>query len=875
MNATDALGAAARQLLDTGGARQLLQESADSYASVFPLGTVRCWITFLVCVVASSQLGGVVTFIGLPLITGYMVVGALVGPEILGLIKPQDLMPLGLVTQCALAFICFSAGAELYLPELRSLFKQIMYQTSMTAVVTFLLCTGAIMAASPLLPFLNALRFHHCRGSVAAVAASIMVARSPASAIAIVKELKAKGQFTSAVLGMTVLGDLYVLVLFSITTSIARTTCDNERFSIFTVLVTLGVMLLSIVIGWFVGRMLMFLMHFKSYVQRYFILPLGLGIFVFSHWLAIFTSRKFKHFAITLESLLICFVAGYVCTNNSNHRNRFILVLSKLGPYVFLPFFTLTGASLKLKVLAQSFGFASIIALVRAFCIFLGSSAGGYAAGLRPYTRKENMLMWMCLLTQAGVSLGLASEMSVLFPTFGPMFQSTLIAVILVNQVVGPVLFRVAARAVGDAGKADANGDEWDEDREIPIAIVFGSSASALSVAARLLTEHWAVTMVCATQAEAEHASAEVRRFGHEARGQSHKLHATAMQQLGRAAQRVVDLPGQLIESVATAAVHRAVGEEHHAADEHDLEGTPLVHAGATSSSSDEVELDEHGHPVRKLEDGFKAVVVALDLSAAASPAAATPDDAAPAAPAPPSPLEKQLAQVLGSADAKRLSACVFAAADDAANLRLALGVRALVDAAPKKSPLRSLRRMALVHHAAAGADFEQAQAMPVHTASHAALLAAKLLTTQVSKPVAVFKPAGGAADRCRAVGAVLRSGASAALAEAHDGGGTPRRAALMPDSPLMAALKNKVPRSFAELMRGIKSMVELEETEAGDPLGVEKRGYMDQLSTMHENVGFGDDVLGAVSQRSRAAGLAEVALLRDQLPGKRDADEE
>ena len=871
MNATDALSAAARQLLDVGagGARQLLEESADSYASVFPLGTVRCWITFLVCVVASSQMGGVVTFIGLPLITGYMVVGALVGPEILGLIKPQDLMPLGLVTQCALAFICFSAGAELYLPELRSLFKQIMYQTSLTSLVTFLLCTGAIVAAAPLLPFLNALRFHHCRGSVAAVAASIMVARSPASAIAVVKELRAKGQFTSAVLGMTVLGDLYVLVLFSITTSIARTTCDNERFSIFTVLVTLGIMLLSVVIGWFIGRLLMFLMYFKSYVQRYLILPLGLGIFVFSHWLAIYTSRKFKHFAITLESLLICIVAGYVCTNNSGHRNRFILVLSKLGPYVFLPFFTLTGASLKLKVLAQSFGFASIIALVRAFCIFLGSSAGGYLAGQRPYTRKENMLMWMCLLTQAGVSLGLASEMSVLFPTFGPMFQSTLIAVILVNQVVGPVLFRVAARAVGDAGKADANGDEWDEDREVPIGLVFGSSASALSVAARLLKEHWAVTMVCATQAEAEHATAEIRRFGHEARGQSHKLHATALQQLGRAAQRVVDLPGQLIESVATAAVHRAVGDDPHAPDAHDLEGTPLVHAGATSSS-EEVELDEHGHPVRKLEDGFKAVVVALDLSAAASAPAAAAD----AAPAPPSPLEQQLAAVLGGTDAKRLSACVFAAADDGANLRLAVGVRALVDAAPKKSPLRSLRRLALVHHSGAGADFEAANAMPVHTASHAALLAAKLLTTQLAKPVAVFAAAGGAADRCKAVGAVLRSGAGAAAADADDGG-TPRRVALVPDSPLMAALKNKVPRSFAELMRGIKSMVELEEAEAGDPLGVEQRGYLDKLSTMHENVGVGDDVLGAVSQRSRAAGLAEVALY-DQLTGnKRVADEE
>ena len=84
--------------------------------------------------------------VGLPLITGYLFVGcvssafeptsvtptpclplshsALAGPYVLELIHIQDLAPLSLVTQFALAFIAFSAGAELYLPELRSLFKR-------------------------------------------------------------------------------------------------------------------------------------------------------------------------------------------------------------------------------------------------------------------------------------------------------------------------------------------------------------------------------------------------------------------------------------------------------------------------------------------------------------------------------------------------------------------------------------------------------------------------------------------------------------------------------------------------------------------------------------------------------------------------------
>ena len=51
--------------------------------------------------------------------------------------------------------------------------------------------------------------------AVAMVAGTIMVARSPSSAIAIVQELRAKGPFTDLTIGVTVVMDLVVIVLFS------------------------------------------------------------------------------------------------------------------------------------------------------------------------------------------------------------------------------------------------------------------------------------------------------------------------------------------------------------------------------------------------------------------------------------------------------------------------------------------------------------------------------------------------------------------------------------------------------------------------------------------------------------------------------------
>jgi hypothetical protein len=49
----------------------------------------------------------------------------------------------------------------------------------------------------------------------------LQVARSPASAIAVAKELRAKGIFTSTLLGITVFCDVYVLILFTLASTVS------------------------------------------------------------------------------------------------------------------------------------------------------------------------------------------------------------------------------------------------------------------------------------------------------------------------------------------------------------------------------------------------------------------------------------------------------------------------------------------------------------------------------------------------------------------------------------------------------------------------------------------------------------------------------
>ena len=57
--------------------------------------------------------------------------------------------------------------------------------------------------------------------AVALMAGTLVCARSPASAVAIVREMKAEGPWTQTVLGVTVLSDVSVIALFALTSLVS------------------------------------------------------------------------------------------------------------------------------------------------------------------------------------------------------------------------------------------------------------------------------------------------------------------------------------------------------------------------------------------------------------------------------------------------------------------------------------------------------------------------------------------------------------------------------------------------------------------------------------------------------------------------------
>ena len=445
-------------------------------------------VAFALVALASNDIGQWFSRYKLPLITGFLFTGALAGPYALDLLTKDMTAGLGFVDQISLAIIAFAAGSELYLKEIRSRLRSILTTAAALVVCTFCLGTLGVFLLADFVPFL-ADQSGSARFAVAILGGAILVARSPSSAIAIVNELRARGPFTQTTLGVTVLIDVAVIVLFAVSFTVADSLLFGHGFDV----VALGVLVLALLVsiglgcgvGWLLSRM--FSQVSAPILRRAAVLLVGWGVFLGSAALRDF-ARGSLGLTLHLEPMLICMVTAFFVTNWTDARAELARELRAIAPPVFVAFFTLTGASLELDVIARTWPFALALVGVRLMGIALGSWSGGRLAG---EPERFNRIAWMSYITQAGVALGLAKGVAVAFPDWGPAFATTLIGLIVFNQIIGPPFFKWALYRVGEQ-RTQAEPTPFDGVRD---ALIFGVEGQSLALA-RVLRKHgWQVKL--------------------------------------------------------------------------------------------------------------------------------------------------------------------------------------------------------------------------------------------------------------------------------------------------------------------------------------------------------------------------------------------
>ena len=275
---------------------------------------------FALIALASKQMGHSLMKTGLPLISGFLFTGILAGPYLLNLITTQAVDSLKFVTEVSLGFIAFAAGGELYLKELRNRLASIAWVTCGLVASTFLLTSTTFFFLCDYIPFMSS-QSMVTKVAASILAGAILVARSPSSAIAIVNELRAKGPFTQTVLGVTVIMDVAVIILFAANSSIADALLTGLTFDLGFLFLLVFEIAVSILMGFIVSKCIFAILLCP--IQKGFktVLILLSGYLVF--WGAAYLRRyTHEHFFVELflEPLLICMVAGFLMSNTSRFR---------------------------------------------------------------------------------------------------------------------------------------------------------------------------------------------------------------------------------------------------------------------------------------------------------------------------------------------------------------------------------------------------------------------------------------------------------------------------------------------------------------------------------------------------------------------------
>jgi len=389
------------------------------------------------CLIVGGVLAGELAVrLRLPKITGYLILGMAAGPHALGLETVRDTELLRLIEELALGLIALTAGGEFRLAVIRRRLRPLLAVTAAHTAGIFLVVGGALWLLLDVVGFLGPVSPAEALAGVALLGV-IAVAVSPSTTIAVVTDLAARGELVETIVGVTILKDLVILLLFTIVNALALSWVSGIPVGLGDVTRVAGEILLSLLAGGLLGVVLGL---YIAKVDR--LVPLTVLL------LALASAELGR--GSVLEHLLVCMAAGFAARNLfPQAAGRFLDALEKSSTPVYVVFFALVGAGLDLRIFAAVWVPALAYVVVRLVAVWTMTWAPARASGAgRAVTRWG----WMGFVAQAGLSLGLAARIQREYADFGSTIATLIVAAVVVNQLVGPVLWERAIRAAGEVG---------------------------------------------------------------------------------------------------------------------------------------------------------------------------------------------------------------------------------------------------------------------------------------------------------------------------------------------------------------------------------------------------------------------------------------
>lgn len=422
-------------------------------------------ISYLIAIPIAMLAGLLMTrllrLLKLPEVTAYLIAGIIVGPFVLGRLGVEyegttiwfglsremvDGSALKLVTSVALGFIAFSIGSEFRLSELKKIGKPAMVIGILQAVVTTAIVDIVLVIVHFIVPDKFSL-------SAAIVLGAIAAATAPAATLMVVRQYKAKGELTSLLLPIVALDDAVGLIIFAVSNGIGQALQPGGTLSVVTILANPVIEIaLSLGTGAILGVLLSYVSKlFKSGKNNVLLAITAVVLAVGISKLEFTFANDVK---IGFSALLVCMMMGTVFCNVCNTSEKTMDGTDKWTPVVFLLFFVISGAELDLTVFAD--GIIVLIGVIYILFRCVGKYVGTFASCcLMKCSKNARNYLGITLFPQAGVALGMCAIAAETFQATGDgaLIKSIVLFAVLVYEIVGPLLTKLALTASGDIVK--------------------------------------------------------------------------------------------------------------------------------------------------------------------------------------------------------------------------------------------------------------------------------------------------------------------------------------------------------------------------------------------------------------------------------------
>ncbi len=384
-----------------------------------------------ILILAGFTGGWVGKFLKLPHVTGNILGGVIVGPACLGIIgtheQLHDLEPL---STFAMSLVAVSIGGHLSYRRIHNSLKRIVSSSLLEVGFTFF----SVMLAA---------RLFKMDWPMTLLLSAISASTAPATTIALIREMRAKGPFVKTLISVVALNNIVCILLFVMMRTLVSAYYESGETSgkvddalILSAYHLLGALSLGLAAGW-ISKLLVSKPKFHDFSTILLAIMLLDGLAAY----------------LQLSPLLVNLFFGVYLGNSSEVAEKQLGTLTPLEPILYVCFFTLAGVSLHLDAMLAVGIMAAVYIVGRMAGKTIGAAIGGIVA-------KSSRRIWQnmayALYPQSGIAIGLVILLGndVNIPAdIRQAVSAIILAGVTIAEIIGPFCTKAALARSGEANR--------------------------------------------------------------------------------------------------------------------------------------------------------------------------------------------------------------------------------------------------------------------------------------------------------------------------------------------------------------------------------------------------------------------------------------